>query len=140
MVLGIEPRTERGTGLVLPVGKAIAHLHTVVNALARQWPITNEEAAAELAEVAEHIHDATAVEDLLSTTAFDALNEWKTNIATALASARQTATAAPEDAAAESDIATTVAAIATQSWPMFTLLDRELTGLSNADTDPGRLP
>jgi hypothetical protein len=138
MTIAITPRTERGTGFVLPVGKAIAHLLVVVNAITREWPMTIEEAAAELNETAEHLNDLNFNRDLISTDTNAAIDAWRDQIREALATVQANALSAPDGSLAE--VAPRLAQIATDTWTLLTVIDRELTGLSDAATDPGHRP
>ena len=42
--LQIEPRTDAGSGLALPLAKGLSHLWLVYEASAREWPLTVEQA------------------------------------------------------------------------------------------------
>ena len=44
--LQIEPRTDAGSGLALPLAKGLSHLWLVYEASAREWPLTVEQASA----------------------------------------------------------------------------------------------
>jgi hypothetical protein len=135
----IVATTDRGSGLTLPLAKGISRLILVYNALGRNWPLTQEEAAQEIQEANQHFGGIIVDEHLLSESAIATLNEWRTSMtelgAELTASSRNT----PEEQVVEATKAL-IRTRAGEAWSVLTLIDRELTGLTDAQTDPGRLP
>ena len=57
--------TEYGTGLALPIAKAMSHLMIVHEATHREWPLTSKAALAELREAAGHLTGLTAPDSII---------------------------------------------------------------------------
>lgn len=135
----IEATTDRGTGLILPIAKAMAHLVSLNNELSREEPINNQQVAAEIMESGEHFSDATVREELVSEAFRESYEAWKTRVQTLT----QRATESAYDQNLEeikAELKAEIKEACIESWSILTQLDREVTGLINEQTDPGRQP
>lgn len=135
----IEARTDRGLGLTLPLAKGISRLILVFNALSRDWPITREEAAQEIAEANQHFANINLQENILSDVTFTELTDWRTSMQELGAELLAQSTSEPEEPLIEATKAL-IRTRAGEAWSILTLVDRELSGLPDDQTDPGRLP
>ena len=130
-----NPTTDRGTGISLPISKAVYHAMSIFTATQRNWPMTNEEAHHELTEALNHIGDIQDINNLISTEASEAITNW-TDTLPALQTQFPDGNTDPIDPSNIPAIRTMV----TEAWGLLSLIDRELTGLTGAQSDPGRLP
>ena len=135
----ITPRTDRGSGLTLPLAKGISRLILVFNALGREWPLTQEEAAQELMEANQHFGAIIVDENLLSAEAIEALNTWKQDMQELGAEITSAARNTPEEQLVEAT-KTLIRTRASEAWTVLSIIDKELTGLRDDQIDPGRLP
>lgn len=135
----IEARTDRGSGLTLPLAKGISRLILVYNALGRDWPMNQEEAAQEITEANQLFGSILVDERLLSEEAKNILTEWIGSMQELRDELNTAAQATPEEPLVEATKAL-IRTRAGEAWSVLTIIDRELTGLSNDQTDPGRLP
>lgn len=135
----IEARTDRGSGLTLPLAKGISRLILVYNALGRDWPMTQEEAAQEITEANQLFGAIMLDERLLSTEARETLGEWIRSMADLRDELSTAARSTPEEPLVEATKAI-IRTRANEAWSVLTRIDRELTGLRDDQTDPGRLP
>lgn len=129
--------TEQGTGLVLPIAKAMSHVMTVYTAIAREWPLSARDAAAELEDAAEHLRSLHVPRGLMTSAAEQAVDGWIGELSTQTGAIRIT----DEDAALTETLdVEQLKQLATDTWQLITQLDRELTGLNPNQADPGQLP
>ena len=136
--LQATPRTTSGTGLTVPIAKALAHLWLVHEATAREWPITAEQASAEIAEAVTHLRDIIYPEDLLTETLVSELATWNPTLTTFAATAAAEAVSSPEEPFS-ADHAEDLRSIVRGTWALLALIDREITGLE-LQADPGSMP
>ena len=136
-----SPQTERGTGVALPVSKAIWHAMAVFTAIRRTWPMTVEEARSELDEAANHIGDIQSPASLLSATTQAAIAKWNTE-QQAIRTAIATLESANPDTILTNELlpADSLQKFIQSGWAFISLIDSELTGLTGAESDPGRVP
>ena len=136
--LAIEPRTTSGSGLSVPVAKALAHLWLVNEAMGHEdWPFTNEAASAEISEAITHLRDIRYPTELLTETLVNELEAWTNALTPYAADLTSLALNQPDDSFGEphrDDLQTLIR----QTWTLLTLIDREITGIETAD--PGRTP
>lgn len=133
----IAPTSELGTGLVLPIAKALTHLMAVHTAIDREWPLSASDAIAEIQDARDHIRAANVPEHLMTAEAVTTLAGWRAILEDRIT----TSPAASEDTPLADVISIAqLHDLAASTWQLLSLLDRELTGLSPTGTDPGRLP
>lgn len=135
----IEGRTEHGTGLVLPLAKGVSHLMLVYNAAHREWPMTVAEAAAEISEATEHFGEMQWPEGLMTDDTAHMLGDWRRRVIEVSTQLRSAVRENAEQTIVEFGDET-IRQLAREAWTVLTLTDREITGLSDGDTDPGRTP
>lgn len=134
----IAATTELGSGLVLPIAKALTHIMAVFTAITREWPMTIEDAAAELEEANQHFRNATIPRELMTADATNAIDTWTAILLNRLGNLQ--ANLNPDAPLAESVELLGLQSLATETWQLLVGLDRELTGLENNNVDPGRMP
>ena len=132
----IAATTDNGTGLILPITKALTHVMSVYTAIAREWPMTAADAQAELEEAKNHLAAATIPEELMTRATVIVINDWKNNL-NAAANAIDIATEQP---LAEAVSTEQLKSLATDTWQLICQLELELTGLTVGQVDPGRMP
>lgn len=132
------PRTERGTGLSLPIAKALADLMVVIEAWHRDWPLSNRDAASQLDAAIEHYDDLRLPDTILSSTFLTEITDWVRDTRTLIAAAR-TELFMNEDLDAKTLLPDLRDAVE-RTWALLTALDHELTGMSPTLTDRGRTP
>ena len=135
----IEATTPAGTGLVLPIAKALTHIMTIYTALTREWPLSATDAIAELEEAMGHMRNAHIPFDIMTEDASTAVSGWQDALHARLTTLR-TALGAEDTLTAESPQVDDLKMLATDAWQLLTHLDRELTGLDASSADPGNLP
>lgn len=137
-VLNIRAITHAGRGLTLPIAKALAHLMVIHEAVSHGWEITRPTALAEMREAVEHLNDIYYGDALLTGEMEAELDEWSVNLReTQSEIANQTA---PETGALSDGDKTLLQEIITQTWALLTVVDREITGLTTHQADPGQRP
>ncbi len=133
----IPATTDEGTGLVLPIAKALTHVMTVYTAITREWPLSAEDAVAELEDAANHLRGLNIPHGLITTPTAEAIQGWIGEI--------QTRASSPQLEGENPTLTETISIdelklAATDTWQLLTQIDRELTGLNPQQTDPGGLP
>ena len=133
----IPATTDQGTGLILPVAKALTHVMIVHSAITRDWPLAPGDAVAELQDALTHMESATLPQQLMTDDAYDTITHWRDQIRVAINANTTITDETPLNEAVDVDV---IREIARQSWQMLTAMDREFTGLTPAQAEPGRLP
>ena len=123
----VEPRTTAGTGLTLPIAKALAHLVLVREATIREWPLERDARDTELREAFEHIRDIIAPSDLLTFELFGKFDDWK-----------QIITAELHQLSNYHFDLDQLKNLITRTWQLLAFIDKEIAGIDNAD--PGSRP
>jgi hypothetical protein len=134
----IEAATDQGTGLILPISKALTHIMSIYTATTREWPMTVADATAELDAASGHLRDAVIPAELMTDESVTAINGWIAHLNEQLNAVRNNTN--HEAQLAEALNIDELKQIASNTWQLLTNLDRELTGLEPNNTDPGRLP
>ena len=134
----IPATTENGSGLLIPITKAIGHIMAIHTALMREWPMTCAEAGAELHEAQSHLRNAVIPRELMTEDAITQIDLWINDLQDRITTMR--ALLNLDDPLRESTEVEPLRAFATNSWQLLTHLDRELTGLEPNNTDPGQVP
>lgn len=135
--LDIEPRTVTGVGLTVPIAKALTHIMLVHDGTSRD--LTIESASAELTEAAAHLNDVILDRTLYTDELCTTIEEWRAAVRQ-LGGAFSTAAIASPDSPLTDDHKDDLRQLATRTWALLTLIDREITGLPLNHTDPGRQP
>lgn len=133
----IEATTDLGTGLVLPIAKALTHIMAVYNAITREWPMTIADAAAELGEATRHMQNATLPWELMTDATASDIAAWQNSISS---NSRQLSGMIAQEEQLSELGTDSLKELARNAWQILALLDRELTGLENNQVDPGRMP
>lgn len=135
----IEARTDTGTGLLVPIAKFYGHLATIEASVAREWPLSREAAAAELAEAVNHINSlipmaghALFTEETIATTV-----NWETEVRRESLSLTEVSRMDPEEPLTP-EMRDSIRDLMRSSWNLLARIDREVTGVTGAD--PGRQP
>lgn len=136
--LRIEARTDAGSGLALPLAKGLSHLWLVWEASSREWPLTMEQAAAEVAECVQHLTDINYPHDLLTQGLIGDIATWTASLS-AYSRDLNTASARTPDDPFTAEQRAELQDIIRQTWSLISLIDREITGLDHT-ADPGRRP
>lgn len=142
-MITLPATSDLGTGLTLPIAKAIGHLHLAWTALDMQWAdLTAEQLHAELVEANQHLAVALHPENLLTEQANTAITNHRTALGQRITELTRSITPNPDTKATDlpDDIKAQIREIIPATWALLTTLDRELTGLTEAQTDPGRMP
>lgn len=134
----IEATTEQGTGLILPIVKALTHIMAVHNAITHEWPMTTEDALAEIDDASRHMTTLMIPSELMTAESADEIERWISLLQASLIELRGDVVA--DQNISDSHHTEVIKLLAKQTWQLITVLERELTGLRPADTDPGRLP
>lgn len=134
----IPATTETGTGLILPIAKALNHIMSVYTAVTREWPMTTSEAIAEIDDAARHLQNLTIPRELMTEGSVEQIGDWLLLLNNSLTEIRLSIP--PDENIATSVNTAVIRLLASQTWSLITILDRELTGLEVNNTDPGRLP
>lgn len=147
MVLAYAPQTDLGTGVLVPLVKAIMRPLYVMGAANNGWPMTLEMAQAEIADAQMRIlqmrlQDRRA---LLTEETYTALNEWTQQVAPLSRAINDLISEHGLDATIDNEsiapvLNPAVVTYAQQTWAMLARLDNELLSLEGEDNDPGRLP
>lgn len=135
--LAIEPRTDAGTGLTVPIAKALAHFMLIHEAATREWPLTTEMANAELSEGVTHLGDVALGNELFTDTLINDVVEWMT-ATRATAGQFVAASISSPESMLDADQRETLQGLIRNTWSLLALVDRELTGRDFPD--PGRRP
>lgn len=136
--LAIEPRTDAGTGITVPIAKALSHLMLVHEASAREWPLTNEAAAAEVNEAVTHLRDIVIPRDLLTEDTAAGIAEWMDTLHPFGEDIRRDTSPIPDELFHTNAQRENLQAIVRQTWALLAVVDREITGVTGAD--PGSRP
>lgn len=134
----IDATTEQGTGMILPIAKALTHVMTVYTAITREWPLSTGDALAELSDASAHLTDAVFPYDLMTEATAKAIDGWIGQLNAE--AVRPTTDATEETPLADAINEEQLKKLATDTWQLLTILDRELTGLTTNQADPGLLP
>lgn len=134
-----DPQTELGAGLLPLLVRAMSRIITLSLAHRLAWPMTIEQATAELTDT------TTALDlqfwrsaDVLSTSAKEHLQTWSANVAELAATAATATTANPDGDLAP--ITEDLKELARRTFAIASILDTDLVGLNGTQTDPGRTP
>lgn len=137
--LNIPATPGRGTGVLLPLSKSLADLTYLQHALTRDWPVTRQDVQSALGAAYEHLGtDMAPLTRLMSDEAVTSVNGFIGNTTARLTELRR-AGLAPDEPIRETD-KTTLKQIIEEHWALFTLLDRELLGLTILHSNPGTTP
>ena len=129
------PTTDTGRGFLPLLIRAVTHAAAIISAHLHDYPMTVEEARAELNEAISHLDDIGAI-DLMSGDGQITIGLW-------VSSARdlRDQLGGTEETDPDATIADHAPAIVTfmqQTWALGSALDMELFGLRPDETDPGR--
>ena len=131
--------TANGTGLALPLAKAHSHLMLIHEAHAREWPLSARAATAELREAASHLAGLTYPRTLITAELADELDAWQAALSAAVLELGEDAPTDETTPLSEANRAK-IPDLVEKCWALLTLVDREITGLSPTEAEPGRLP
>lgn len=135
--LEIQALSPNGSGLALPVAKALAHMMTAHAACVREdWPITATQLRAELTEAVSHLNTLSLSHELFTEELAIEIQSWTDNV---VGVHRNFIVNDPE-AAPHADQVAELQDLITLTWSLLTLIDREITGLPATQADPGLRP
>lgn len=135
MTLPYNPTTDYGAGFLPLLNRATGHALFVIGARLHDWPMTTEQAHAELTEAINHINALQVNAGLLSTAGREAIENWKTTLQGLVNELAPHVNTNP-DARLMADMVT----YAQQTYALLAILDTELLDLAPPHTDAGRLP
>ena len=133
------PRTDYGSGFLPPLVRAFTHSLFIIGANHNDWPMTNEQAVHEITELRRHLQGLHTIDDLLSAQTKEYLNVWKKHTDDLYAELDEGFKADPDNATI-AQYKPIIKTYAEQTFGLLSALDKELAGLSDEQTDPGRLP
>lgn len=137
MALTYKPTTDHGKGFLPLLTRALGRALWVLGAHFQKWPMTVEQARAELQEGLAHANNIGNL-DLLSKAGQAALDDWKKSTQMLIDAFGVAENKNPEQLIAEHQ--TALVNYAQQTWALTALFDIELLGLTENDTDAGKLP
>lgn len=129
------PRTDKGQGFLPLVIRALGHLVAVAYATFNKWPMTVEQAHAELLQAIEHINQIGQPE-YISTEGREAITRWKESVNLLAEAFRVVAERNPENLT-DAHLKPITDLVHT-TWAFCALMDTELIGLTDEETDAGR--
>ena len=139
MTLPYNADSEHGRGFFPVFARIIQFVTLIVGAIGYEWPITVEQARANLQRVSERAATLAPWLDAFSTDARKAYDDWLAQ-AIAITEVLRTAENAQADAVLNDGLKGQMKEFIQQTWALMSLFDRELLGLSADQTDPGRAP
>jgi hypothetical protein len=139
MAIPYNPQSDHGRGFLPVIARIVMFESGVFLAATNEWPMNVETARANLDRALEHARTVDAFLPYVAGTTRQYIDDWREQTATLRDSFRVTEGQDPEAqmTAAQKDL---VKAHAEQTWALMSYLDRDLIGLTDADTDPGRTP
>lgn len=143
MTLPYNPTTEEGRGFLVPIFKAMGHLHIVTTATGYEWPITAEIARSNLAHALDHLGHFDLDTDVLSKQMIKYIKDWRTQINDLRAILQTMENQDPETIVNRESLGEardTIKTVEQQTWALLSLLDIELLGWPEGATDAGRKP
>ncbi len=132
------PTTDLGKGILPSLVRAHAHTMTVFTSVAHDWPMTIEQAKAEMHEAKNHVATMPDISALLATETNTYIGLWKERLDSLLKTLETAEKANPEARVADHKDA--LKDFATQTFALLKWLDNDLCGLNDNQTDAGRLP
>ena len=138
MALDYNPDSDHGRGFLPLMVRALGHSLFVIGAHFHTWPMTVEQARAELSEGLQHANAIATNLDILSKAGNEHVTDWKRSTQMLIDAFGVAENNNPEQLITEHQQA--LVNYAQQTWALTALLDQELLGLTGAQTDAGRLP
>lgn len=138
MTIPYAPTTVRGVGFLPCLVRATHKALHVVAAVSMEWPITAEQAKAELQLAMESLNTIQTLGKVLSDEATNHLNDWLVQT-----QSLSTLLGGLEAVDPEMNIDTLTQPLKdylTQTWALLSIMDKELLGLDDTQTDPGQRP
>lgn len=129
--------TEQGSGLILPIAKALAHITSVYTAIVRDWPMSIADASAELDDALVHFQNAKVPHGLMTAEATSAIDIWREVLQERIHTLQDSMDL---DAQVQTLDTEPLKQLSQDTWQLLVNLDLELTGLEPRDVDPGNLP
>lgn len=139
MALPYTPDSEHGRGFFPILARIIQFVTLVIGAIGYEWPLTVEQARANLQRVAERAQTLQPWLDSFSTDARKHYDDWLGQ-ANALTEVLRTAENADNTAVLNDALKKDLKAFINQTWAFMSILDQELLGLTADQTDPGNAP
>jgi Fic family protein len=122
----------------VPTAKLYGHLATLEASIAREWPLTQEAAAAELTEAVAHLNDLVPNNNMLFTADLsNALEGWTSDLRDLSTVLTATSRETPEEPLT-TEQRDTIRGRMLGTWDLLARIDREITGITAAD--PGLQP
>ena len=144
MAIPYNPTTDAGTGFLVPLFKAVHHVHNVVVASGFGWPMTVEQARTELDHAIGHLNDGLRdTQGIVSAVTWGYLTGYRDLIDTlrdGIAITEDVTLDTVLDAETLGDFRDTLKDFERQSWALLCALDVELLGWNPDECDPGKLP
>lgn len=147
MALTYAPTTDLGTGVLVPLVKAMMRPLYILGASQNDWPMTLEMAQADIQDAQTRILQMRVRDrqSLLTNDTYEALVSWEASL-NPLAGVIQTAIndhgldKPISEPAVKAVLEPAIVTYAQQTWALLARLDNELMSLNGEDNDPGRLP
>ena len=143
MPIPYTPTTDNGTGLLVPLFKALHHFHNITVATAMGWKITAEQARAELEHITQHMNDINIVLDtgVCAEQTIAYIRDWyeqtQDEVRTKLT---ELDNADPKKELPKGkEFRESLKAIETQGWALLSYVDADLMGHTEVP-DAGRKP
>ena len=143
MTIPYNPTTDDGTGFLVPIVKAMSHLHIVTVATGYEWPINAEVARGNLDHAIAHLDGMADTEQIISKPLVKHIKDWRNQL-TALRDSLQhlegqdpEATVTKDNLEGDRD---RLKVMEQQTWALLALLDQDLLGWNAGQTDAGRNP
>lgn len=141
MALAYAPRTDTGTGFLVPMLKAAMRPMYIFGAIANSWPMTLEMAQGDMQDARARTTVLGGGDlSLLSEAGQAAVREWSATLDTVLTELQSAITDNGLEANVTEALVPSLVACQQQAWALLSLMDTELLGYTDDQTDPGRRP
>lgn len=143
MTLPYNPTTENGRGFLVPLFKAMAHVHVVTIATGYEWPITVEIGRSNIDHAMTHLNDFEIDAGVLSKAAVKNIKDWKKQVNDLRTILQDLENQDPETTINKESLGAARDSMKTleqQTWALLSSLDIELLGWPEGATDAGRKP
>lgn len=141
MAIPYHPTTELGTGFLVPIIKSTHHIHAITLGLAHGWPITREQAKAEIDHAILHAEGLRPAKGIITKTCEKYLNDWQKQVVKLRDAIQALENDNPEGLlSADDPLREQMKDLEKQTWGLLSALDTELLGWHADATDPGAKP
>ena len=142
MTAEYTPTTDNGTGFLVPILKAVQHIHNIALATGLELPMTIEVARSELDHAIVHANDVATIGDIVTRKTHTNINHWIAHVRDAQSHLAKLEGADPDTVITKDNLGEArdaLKAIETEAWALLSSLDIELLGWAPERTDAGRL-